>query len=187
MLSQARIASKYIILVQFEVGSRERTAILPKKGHMYDTLRSEFIEKAVCMKTKDQLCQSESLIPRLPRVVLKANSQCDLQDLPVQEARYKTMRKSAGMPIPLSTVKQQDVRRQNKVKKLIEMFEKHQHKEQFLKDLSLTKKINRFSEESQQLLADINHTEIFELCENSGKHQCPDCNTFWEIGIICCT
>ena len=61
------------------------------------------------------------------------------------------------------------------------------HKEQFLQDLSQTQKINRFSEESQQLLADLNHTEIFELCENSAKQHCLDCNTFWEIGIIYCS
>ena len=38
------------------------------------------------MKTKDQLNQKESVILR-PRVVLKANSQSDSQDLLVQEAR----------------------------------------------------------------------------------------------------
>ena len=38
------------------------------------------------MKTKDQLCQKESVILR-PRVVLKASSQRDSQDPPVQEAR----------------------------------------------------------------------------------------------------
>ena len=38
------------------------------------------------MKTKDQLHQRESVIPR-PRVVLKANSQSGSKDLPVQEAR----------------------------------------------------------------------------------------------------
>ena len=83
----------------------------------------------------------------------------------------------------LSTVKQQDGRRQNKAKKLIEMFEKQQHKEQFLKDLSQTQKIHRFSEESQRLLADMNHTEIFEFCKKkkkTAKQQCLDCNTFLE-------
>ena len=28
------------------------------------------------------------------------------------------------------------------------------------------------------------HTEIFELCENSSKQHCPDCNAYWEIGLI---
>ena len=58
------------------------------------------------------------------------------------------------------------------------MFEKHRHKEQVLKDMSQKQEINRFSDESQKILDDMNHTEIFELCENSAKHQCPDCNAF---------
>ena len=85
--------------------------------------------------------------------------------------------------ISTSTVKLQDARRQNNVTKLIEMFEKHQHREQFLENMS-QKQIHKFREESQQLLVDMNHTEIFELCENSAKHQCLDCNPFSEIGIF---
>ena len=79
--------------------------------------------------------------------------------LPVQEARsswepqndaksyLETCSNIVDYRIPgisLSTVKQQDVKRQNKVKKLIEMFERHLHKQQFLQDLSQTQKINRF-------------------------------------------
>ena len=41
---------------------------------LYDTLPAEFSENAICMKTKDQLYQRESVILR-PRVVHKANSQ----------------------------------------------------------------------------------------------------------------
>ena len=67
------------------------------------------------------------------------------------------------------------------------MFGKHQYKDQFLKDMSQKQEINRFSEESQKLLEDLNQTEIFELCENSAKLQCPDCNSFTEIGIIYCS
>ena len=39
---------------------------------------------------------------------------------------------------------------------LIEKFESHQHKEQFLKGMSQTQKMNRFSEASQKLLQDWN-------------------------------
>ena len=78
---------------------------------LYDTLPAEFIEKAVCMKTKDQLYQKESSIPRLPRVVLKTYSQCGLQDLLVQEARsswepqtiqklQKNLQQHCGLPNP---------------------------------------------------------------------------------------
>ena len=67
------------------------------------------------------------------------------------------------------------------------MFESHKDKDQFLKDMSRTKKINRFSEASQELFKDMNHTEIFELCENSKKLQCPDCSSFTDSGIIFCS
>ena len=168
---------------------------------LYDTLPAEVIERAMCMKTKDQLYDRESVILR-SRVVFKANSQGGSQDLLVQEAKSswesqqdsetygETRSNTADYRIPgtsISTVKLQAARRQSDVTKLIEMFEKHQHKEQFLKDMSQNQEINRFSEESQQLLVDMNHTEIFELCENSAKHQRLDCNAFSEIGIIYCS
>ena len=53
-------------------------------------------------------------------------------------------------------VKLQDARRQNNVTTLIKMFEKHQHKEQF----SLKTWVK--SRRSQQLLVDMNHTEILQ-------------------------
>ena len=117
---------------------------------LYDTLPAEFIDRAICMKTKDQLYQRGSVILK-PRVVLTANSQCDSQDLLVQEARSswesakdaesygETRSNTADYRIPgitISTVKLQDARRQNNVTKLIEMFETHQHKEQFIKDMA---------------------------------------------------
>ena len=157
---------------------------------LYDTLPAEFIDRAICMKTKDQLYERESMILK-PRVVLTANSQCDSQDLLVQEARSswesqkdaesygETRSNTADCRIPgisTSTVKLQDARRQNNVTKLIEMFETHQHKEQFIKDMNQKQEINKFSKESQQLLV-----EIFELCENSAKLLCPDCKVFTEI------
>ena len=60
---------------------------------LYDTLPAVFIEKAICMKTKEQLYQR-------PRVVLKANSQCGLQDLPRQEARssWETQKRCTELP-----------------------------------------------------------------------------------------
>ena len=46
-----------------------------------------------------------------------------------------------------------------------------------------TKEINEFSKESK----DMNNTEIFELCETCSKQQCPDCNLYWEAGIVHCS
>ena len=64
---------------------------------------------------------------------------------------------------------------------------KHRHKKQFLKDTSQKQEINRFSEESQQFLVDMNSTDIFELYENCAKLQCLDCNSFADIGIMYCS
>ena len=57
-------------------------------GILYDTLLAEFVEKAMCMKTKDQPYQRESVTLRLRDVLkAKANSQSGSQDLVAQEAR----------------------------------------------------------------------------------------------------
>ena len=173
--------SEHSFLVQFEARSKKRTAILSNKIKRSYSLRHTAcrgIGKAICMKTKDQLYQRESVILR-PRVVVKAYSQSDSKDLLVQEARSswesqqdaesygETRSNIADYRIPgisISTVKLQDAQRQNNVTKVIEMFEKHQHKEQFLKD-SQKEEINRFSEEPQKLFVDMNHKKIFELWE----------------------
>ena len=175
---------------------------LTKQGPMPSssvTLLAEFIEKAVCTKTKEQLYQRESA---RPRVVLRANSQCESQDPPSQEARssWKTQSDAQSFQetecnivdyrvpgISRSTVQQQDEQRQHVVAKLIEKFESHKYKEEFLQDMSQTQKINRFSEESQKMRKDMNQTEIFELCEISTKLQYSDCNSLTEIGINYCS
>ena len=155
----------------------------PNAVILHDTLPAEFIQKAICMKTKDQLYQKESVILR-PRVVLKANSQSGSQDLLVQEARSsweseqdvescgETRSSTADcrvLGISISTVKLQDAQRQNNVTRNNEMFEKQQHKDHFLEDMSEKQEINKFSEESQQLLEDMNQTEISELLQEFCK------------------
>ena len=141
------------------------------------------------------------LTPGVPRDVLKSNSQIGLQDQREQDARTSCDQPSGSntswktgsntvyyrIPgIPLSVDEQQDTNRNDKVKKLIEKFENHPNKESFQQDFKQTKEINKFSEKSQELIADMNNTEIFELCETSSKQQCPDCNLYWEVGIVCC-
>ena len=122
------------------------------------------------MKIKDQLYQRESVILR-PRVVLKSNSQSGSQDLLVQEARSawesqqdaecygQTRSNTADHRIPGRSI--------STVK---------------LQDARLHNNV-----ESQKLLDDLNQTEIFELCENSAKLQCLDCNALSDIGIIYCS
>ena len=80
--------AEYGILVHLKLAQQRGLQFSQTRSNaviLHDTLPAEFIEKAICMKTKDQLYQRESVILR-PRV-LKANSQSGSQDLPVQEAR----------------------------------------------------------------------------------------------------
>ena len=60
--------------------------------------------------------------------------------------------------VPLSAVEHPDTTRENKVKKLIAKLENHKRKESFFQDLRQTEKINKFSQESQDLIADMNNT-----------------------------
>ena len=90
--------------------------------------------------------------------------------------------------VPLSAVEQQDTTRENKVKKLIEKFENHKHKgiipsglEPDAENQQVQQRIAGFDR------ADLSNTEICELCENSSKQQCIDCNAYWEIGTISCS
>ena len=119
--------------------------------------------------------QKVRLTPRVPRVVgtIKGKS-----------VTTPWIHRIAG--VPLSAVEPQITIRENKVKKLIEKFENHK-KNSLIQDLRQTEKINKFSKESQDLIANMNITEILELCENSSKQQCLDCNAKWEIGIIYCS
>ena len=151
------------------------------------------LRKAVSMKTQDELYQKVRLTPRVPRVVLKWNSQYGQQDPRSQEARSSwdpsSDSKSNGETcsnivdyrisgVPLSPIEQQNTTRENKVKKLIEKFENHQLKESFLQDLSQTQKINKFSKESHDLFADVNNTEIFNFAKIIPNSHVFDCNTY---------
>ena len=70
---------------------------------------------------------------------------------------------------PHSSVEQQDTNRRDTVKKLIQQFESHPNKQSFLQDLNKTGEIFKLSEKSEKLIADMNNTEIFELCETSSE------------------
>ena len=123
--------------------------------------------------------------------VEKSNSQHGLQDPQNQDARSswepssdlnsyeETCNRTVDHRIagvPLSAVEQRNPIRENKVKRLIEKFENHKNKNSLIQDSRQTEKINKFSQESQDVIADMNNTEILEFCENSSKQQCPDCN-----------
>ena len=180
-------SSELSILVQFETRSRERIAVL--RSHsivLHDTLPAVCIEKVVCMKTKDVVYQKVRLPRRVHRVVLTSNSRIGPEDQREQDALTSCDQPGGSkMPwatgsntvdyrilgVPLSAIEQQDTHRKDKVNFLIEKFEIHPNKESFLQDFNQTKEINEFSKKSHDLIADMNNTEIFELCETSSKQQ----------------
>ena len=138
------------------------------------------------MKTQEELYQKVRFTPRVPRVVLKSNSQYGQQDPQSQDARSSWEPSSDSESygetcnntvvyrisgVPLSAVEQQNTTRGNKVKRLIEKFVNHKQRKSFIQDL----------------IADLNNTEIFEVCENSSKQQYLDCNACWAIGKIYCS
>ena len=71
-------SSKQSVLVQFKARTEERIAVHQTRSHAIvfcNTPPAIGIEEAVCMKTKEELYQKVCQSPRLPRVMLKPNSQ----------------------------------------------------------------------------------------------------------------
>ena len=56
-----------------------------------------------------------------------------------------------------------------------------------LKDFEKSEEINRFSQDSKDLITEMGNNEIFEFHETSSKRHCPDRAYNWEIGIFFCT
>ena len=189
--------SGYGFWFRFEVRPTQETAVLS-----VEVERSSSLRHTVCRvhsETNMHEGQGSHLSKRKrdlsPRVVLKANSHSGSQDLFVQEARSswesqedeesygETKSDTADyriLGISILTMKLKDARRQIRSQNGSRCSKKHPYKEQFFKDMSQKQEINRFSKESQQLLEDMNQTEIFELGENSAKYQRPDCNVFFK-------
>ena len=126
---------------------------------LHNTLPSICIDKAVCMRTQEELYRKVHRSPRVLRITQKPNSQSGRQDQPGQEARKSSDHQSASerccgetrsgnvdlwVPgIPHSAVQQQDTNRRETVKKLIQQFENHPNQESFLQDLHKTEEIKK--------------------------------------------
>ena len=132
-----------------------------KAAILFDTLPAECIEKAICMVTTETLhekrkrkttsCSQSKFAMWIARSThtkgkIILGKRCTefpgvrMQHCGLQNSRH----------INFSTVQEQDEQRQQKVAQLIEMFESHLHKDQFLKDMSQTKKIIELCEEFQE-------------------------------------
>ena len=155
------------------------------------------------MKTGEELYCQVYQSRRLPRVTLVPNSKHAQKDVLVSESRKSDdredevhqLRETCGshhrvdfrIPgIPHSTVEQVDASRKETVRRLIEQFENHPNRNVCLKDFEKSEEINHVSGESKDLITEIGNTEIVKFYETSSKRQCPDCASYWEIGIVYC-
>ena len=158
-----------------------------------DTLLAEFIEKATCMKIKDQLYQRESVILR-PRVILEADSQSEQDHL---GNRNKMERATVKPEATMRTTEYQVFRFQRwncrmhgdkRTSQNLSRYSKHIGiRNNSLKTWVKRRRSTGSAKHPKKLLQDMDQTEILELCENSAKLQCPDCNSFTELGIIYCS
>ena len=141
-------SSTHGILVQFQAHSGERTAILPKtvtcnrslqhtahrlhwENGMYENEGGALPKRTLNSKIATSCTQSE--FAQWSTGSTRPRPSGDTPSVP-KSSRW-TLNNAVDyiIPcIPLSTVEQQDTNRKDKVKKLIEKFESHQHKESFL-------------------------------------------------------
>ena len=169
---------------------------------LYNTLAAICMEKAVCMKTKGVAFPQSKSVSKVASCYTGAefakwttgSTWTRSKKILTTKAHREVTRKlrsgniDCRIPsIPHSTVQQLDNESQGKSKSWFSSFEKHPNKSFFLQDLNKTEKSNTFSEKSKKLITDMGNTEIFELCETSSTKQCPDCNSYWEMGIVHCT
>ena len=139
------------------------------------------------MNTGERICTAKyTKSPRLSRVVLAPNLQQGRQDPPNPEARksadhqseqrakYEETRRGdldkriQGVP-HLAVLKDLLARI---VKRLIQQFENHPHRDSLMKGLNKTEKFNPFSEKSKELISSMGNTEYVKLCEMFSKTQC---------------
>ena len=154
---------------------------------LYNTLPAACVEKAVCVKTQDELCQ------RVPRVVLKSNSQCGAQDPQSQEARSSwepsTDSKSYGETcnntvdyrtsgVPLSAVEQQDTTQGQEVSWSRSSRTTNISNHSFR--IWARRRRSTSSAKNRRTWSPTWTTPRPRTFRNSSKHQCPDCNTYWE-------
>ena len=86
--------------------------------------------------------------------------------------------------VPNSTVKQSHgVNVQN----LIQKIENHPNRQALQRDLQQSRQFNPFSQESKQMIQDVENIELCELLDMEPKAQCKVCLPYWDVGIVYCT
>ena len=86
--------------------------------------------------------------------------------------------------LPHSTVKQLQ---SASVRELIQKIENHPNRHALQRDLQQSQSFNPFSQESKQMIHEVENIELCELLDMEPKTQCKVCLSYWDIGIVYCT
>ena len=73
------------------------------------------------------------------------------------------------------------------VRDLIQKIENHPHRHALQRDLQQSQSFNPFSQESKQMIHEVENIELCELFETEPKAQCKVCLSYWDVGIVYCT
>ena len=153
---------------------------------LYNTQPAICIEKAVCMKTQEELYNKVYQSPRLPRVKLKPNSQSGQQDQPHQEARassdHQSVSGSCGETHSSSidcspTTGDESHRNSQAVGSAVRESPAQGVFPAGLETDLRNKCVQRGVEE-----VDHRHGQDRDL--RASKTQCPDCASYWQIGTM---
>ena len=86
--------------------------------------------------------------------------------------------------LPHAVLKQAE---NSRVRELVKKIESHPHRQHLQADLQQSNAYNPYSEKSKKMIQDMDHAELFELCEIIPKMQCSECFLYWNQGIVYCT
>ena len=86
--------------------------------------------------------------------------------------------------LPHSTVKQLQ---SASVRELIQKIENHPNRHALQRNLQQSQSFNPFSQESKQMIHEVENIELCELLDMEPKTQCKVCLSYWDIGIVYCT
>ena len=73
------------------------------------------------------------------------------------------------------------------VRELIQKIENHPNRHALQRDLQQSQSFNPFSQESKQMIHEVENIELCELLDTEPKTQCKVCLSYWDIGIVYCT
>ena len=86
--------------------------------------------------------------------------------------------------LPHSTVKQLQ---SASVRELIQKIENHPNRHALQRDLQQRQSFNSFSQESKQMIHEVENIELCELLDMEPKTQRKVCLSYWDVGIVYCT